>query len=228
MSTPNCRIVTNFQRPSREMVDLFADIPSSNIGDVMNRMACMAPRIRPFNNCPLLGPAFTVKAKAGDILFLHKATMLARPGDVLVVDGQGSLDAALTGELMTTFCRKKGIAGIVIDGSVRDVGALRSYTDFAVYAAGVTPTGPLKIGGGEIGTPVTCGNIVVRPGDILAGDEDGVVVIPQESAREIAKLAKANMEREQGILDRLNADGTWDRPWVDEMLRSIGCAGLDG
>lgn len=228
MPKPNNCIVSGHQRPSRDLLSRFAGIPVSNIGDVMGTLSCMAPRIHPFNNCPLLGPAFTVKVRAGDILILHKAITLAQPGDVIVVDGQGYTDVALTGELMTTFCRKKGLGGMVIDGSIRDAAAIRAYTDFPVYAVGVTPKGPLKVGGGEIGTPIACGGVCIHPGDILAGDDDGVVVISQQHAMAVADLAEANMERERGIMERLEKDGSWDRPWIDEKLKDTGCDGVDG
>jgi regulator of RNase E activity RraA len=220
---PNNRIISTFPRPDRTLVARFAGLPVSNIGDVMNRLACFAPRIRPVNNAPLLGTALTVKTRPGDILFIHKALDLAKPGDVLVIDGRGDLTIAIVGGLMTAYARKKGLAGMIIDGSVRDVDAMRKLTDFSIYASGVSPNGPTKIGGGEIGTAISCGDIMVNPGDIIVGDPDGVVAVNPAFAESVIEQTKAYLAREQGIYERIQKDGTWDRAWVDEALKAIGC-----
>lgn len=223
---PNNQICPHFSRPDKSLIDAFRGIPVANIGDVMNRNACLSPTLQPLNSAPLLGSAITIKTRAGDILFVHKAIDLAQPGDVLVIDGQGDLTYAILGELMTTLARKKGVAGAIVNGSVRDVAALRALTDFPVYAAGVSPNGPLKIGGGEIGTPLSCAGQSIAAGDILVGDADGVVVINPQCADRVAQLAKQNMLREQGIYDSLLRGEAWPRPWVDEILAQNGCEGL--
>lgn len=219
MSLPNNQINTNFTRPAKALLEQFKGVPVANIGDAMNRMACLSSRIFPLNNAPLLGSALTVKTRAGDILYIHKAIDIAQPGDVLVIDGQGDLNYAIMGELMANLARNKGIAGVVIDGSIRDANALRAFTDFPVYCAGITPNGPSRVGGGEVGTSISCGGQCVQSGDIVVGDEDGVVVISPLQAEEVLSLAKTNMAREQEIYERLMRGESWDRPWVDDAFK---------
>lgn len=181
----------------------------------------MNTRIRPFNETPLIGSAFTVKTRTDDNLMLHKAIDMAVPGDIIVVDAQGDTTHAITGELMVMWAQKRGIAGMVIDGAIRDAGAIRKLT-IPVYAAGVTPAGPYKDGPGEINVPVSCGGVTVKPGDILVGDEDGIVVIDPHYAPEILEKARKTMEKEAGVMADIK-NGTWDRSWVDRELRARGC-----
>ena len=161
----------------------------------------MRPEIIPFNDKPLLGPAFTVKVPAGDNLMLHRALDLAKPGDIIVVDGEGYGHRSLMGEMMLDYAVRRGIAGFVIDGMVRDGGALKD-APIPFYAVGTTPQGPYKNGPGEINVPIACGGQVVFPGDILAGDEDGIVVIRPEWAEELAELAVEKHEKELIELDK--------------------------
>lgn len=189
------RIFQDFKRPDPELVQKFSGIPSSNIGDMLNRLSCMRPNIVPFNDKPLLGVAFTVKAPAGDNLVLHRALDLAKPGDIIVVDGEGESTRSLMGEMMLDYAVRRGIGGFVIDGMVRDGSALRS-APIPIYAIGLTPQGPYKNGPGEINVPIACGGQVVFPGDILVGDEDGIVVIHPEFAEELAEEAIVKHEKE--------------------------------
>ncbi len=189
------RIYRDFKRPSPELVRRFAGIPSSNIGDMLGRLSCMSSELYPFNDKPLLGPAFTVKAPAGDNLVLHRALDLAKPGDIIVVDGEGCRNRAIMGEMMLNYAVKRGIGGFVIDGVVRDGNALRN-APIPFYATGLTPQGPYKNGPGEINVPIACGRQVVFPGDILVGDEDGIVVIRPQWAEELADVAAAKHESE--------------------------------
>lgn len=196
------RIYKDFKRPDRELVQQFAGIPSSNIGDMLQRLSCMRHEIAPFNDHPLLGVAFTVKAAAGDNLILQKALDLARPGDIIVVDGEGCKDRSLMGEMMMDYAAKRGIGGFVIDGAVRDANALKNGP-IPFYASAVTPQGPYKNGPGEINVPIACGGQVVFPGDILVGDEDGIVVIRPEYAKELVELVhKKHAGEERELADR--------------------------
>ncbi len=226
MSNPGFRIKKNFERPSQEIIDKFAKLPVANIGDAMNRMSCMKSRVRPLNKTPLCGPAFTVRARACDVLLMHKSLDLAKPGDVIVVDVQGDTTYAIPGELMAEWARDKGIKGFIVDGCVRDLDTLSEMKDFAVYAAGINPNGPMKVGGGEIGFPISCGGIVVNPGDIIVGDQDGIAVISPQDADVVYEKAHANFVRESKIKEDIKA-GTWDRKWIDEALEQYGCEFVD-
>jgi len=226
MSNAGFRIFTKIHRPSRELVEQFKGLPVANIADEMNRFSCVDARIKPLNGIPLLGTAFTVKARAGDNLMFHKALDMAQPGDIIVVDGQGDLVNSLTGEIMMRQVLKNGISGVVVDGAVRDVEALRDMP-FAIYAAGATPKGPYKDGPGEINVPVCCGGVVVNPGDILVGDADGIVVISPSDAPAIAEKAKAKARQEQATFKAIE-EGTVNRAaYSDEAFRKRGCEIID-
>lgn len=220
MSNVGFRIFPNCNRPSKELIDSFSGLPVANIADTMSRMSCMDAKIRPISNVPLLGPAFTVKSRPGDNLLLHKALDLAMPGDIVVVDAQGDLTNSVMGELMTLWAKKRGIGGFIIDGAIRDVGALKKM-DIPIYAAGVTPAGPYKDGPGEINVPVSCGGVVVHPGDILVGDEDGIVVIIPSDAKEIVEKSKAKSRVELKTMEEI-ANMAWDRTWIDKALEERG------
>ncbi|CUH96813.1 hypothetical protein P22_2924 [Propionispora sp. 2/2-37] len=224
MSNVGLRIYLEFNRPPRALVEGFAGIPVANIADNMNRMSCMDARIRPINETALLGPAFTVRSRPGDNLMLNKALDLAQPGDIVVVDVQGDLTHSVMGELMALWGRKRGIGGFIIDGAIRDVGALKTM-DIPIYAAGVTPAGPYKDGPGEINVPVVCGGVAVHPGDILVGDEDGVVVINPFDAEGLLEKSRATLRKEDAILNDID-NMTWDRTWIERILKERGVAVL--
>ena len=219
------RIYTKINRPPQELVEEFRGLPAANIADEMNRFGCMDARIKSVNGAPLLGTAFTVKAPAADNLLLHKAIDMAQPGEVILVDVQGNLTNSLIGEIMLRQAIKRNIAGIIVDGAIRDIEALRQM-NIPIYAAGCTPKGPYKNGPGEINAPISCGGVAVFPGDIIVGDADGVVVISPKDAPVVVKKAKAKFLEEQEKF-RAIAAGTLDRSWVDKSLMEQGCEILD-
>jgi len=220
MANVGFRIFPHSNLPSKALIEGFTGIPVANIADSMNRMSCMNAKIRPINNVPLLGPAFTVKSRPGDNLLLSKALDLAQPGDIIVVDVQGDLTNAVMGELMTLWAQQREIGGVIIDGAIRDVGALKTM-NIPIYAAGVTPAGPYKDGPGEINVPISCGGVVVHPGDIIVGDEDGIVVIKPQDAEEVLEKSKEKSRIECQIKIDIG-NKAWDRAWVDEFLEERG------
>lgn len=127
------------------------------------------------------GPAFTVEVRPGDNLMIHAAIALAQPGDVLVIDGKGDQTAALMGTLMLSACKKRGLAGVIVDAAIRDKLEILEL-DFPVFSAGFNPAGPTKYVPGRINHPISAGGAVVNPGDLVVGDADGVVVIEREKA----------------------------------------------
>ena len=222
MTNPGFRIKMSVPRPPSSLVEKFGTLPVANIGDVMNRLNCMDARIKQINSVALLGCAFTVKVRKGDNLLFHKAIDMASPGDVIVIDAQGDTSYAITGELMISWLRRRGVSGLIIDGCIRDADFVRGITDFPVYAVGINPNGPLKEGGGEINFPITCGGVVVAPGDIVVGDADGVIVIDPEDGEEVLKKAQQKQESEVKAKKAIEAL-SWDRSWVDESLQAKGC-----
>lgn len=208
MSDIGNRVFAEIKRLPHEMIEAFRGIPSSNINDEMNRLYCMHDYIRLLNSnhaVQLLGTAFTVKVPIGDNLFFHQALDMALQGDIIVVDGGSGNNRSLAGEIMMRFAQYKGIAGIVVDGCLRDFDALRNMK-MPIYCAGISPQGPYKNGPGEINAPIACGGQVVFPGDILVGDADGIVVIHKEDAAEMAKLAIKKKSSEDKVFETMDAD----------------------
>ncbi len=142
-----------------------------------------------------------------------------------MVDAQGDITNSITGELMITLMQELGISGLIVDGAIRDLGAIKEM-DFPVYAAGVQPKGPYKDGPGEINVPISCGGVVVNPGDILVGDDDAVVAILPKDAPELLQKAKATVAKEAGIMESIK-NNKWDRSWVDKVLREKDCEFID-
>lgn len=217
-----CRIVTGYKRPSAALVKRFENLPVANIDDCMNRLAAVHQDIRPMNKAKLLGTAFTVKVPQGDNLMFHKAMDMAMPGEVIVIDAGGMDNRAIFGELMINYCKLRGLAGVIVDGTIRDFDTL-SQMDFPVYARGINPNGPYKNGPGEIGTTISFGGQIVHPGDIIVGDADGIIIICPDEAEELADKADAVLIKENGIMETMDKDGTYCRPWVDEKLQELGC-----
>ena len=213
-------IVKDFKRPDKELVEKFKGVAVANLDDVMNRISSVHESITPINKSPLLGTAFTVKVPEGDNLMFHVAMDLAKPGDVIVIDAGGDTRRSIFGELMVTYCSSRGINGIVVDGSVRDVDAMEKLEDFAIYAKGVTPDGPYKNGPGEVNTPVVCGGQVVFPGDIVLGDADGVLFVRPSEAEDLLEKVKVIENNEKKILETMAKDGTYIRPWVAPKLEA--------
>ncbi len=165
---------------------------------------------------PMAGTAVTVRTRAGDNLAIHRAFDFCRPGDVLVIDGGGELSQALMGDIMASYAESLGVQGLVIDGAIRDVGAIRQR-DFPVYARGVTHRGPYKNGPGEINVPVTVGRMVVNPGDIVVGDEDGLLAIAPGDVDSVIAGARKQGAKEAAALQSI-AEGRFDRAWVRAHL----------
>ena len=199
------RIFTEIERPKKEIIEMFRGLPSSNINDEINRLYCMHDYIRllnPSKAVQLLGTAITVKAPIGDNLMFHQALDMALPGDIIVVDGGSGNNRSLAGEIMLRFACQKGLAGVVVDGCLRDLDGIETLS-MPVYAKGITPQGPFKNGPGEINVPIAVGGQVVFPGDILVGDRDGIVVIRPQDAEEIAIVAREKKAKEDKTFETM-------------------------
>ncbi|MCA1442651.1 RraA family protein [Ensifer sp. IC4062] len=220
------RILERRRRVSAAMVEKFLDLPVANVSDVMSRMTAGGAVLRPLHASGVLaGAAFTVKTRPGDNLMIHKALLIAGPGDVIVVDAGGDLTNALVGELMLSHARAIGVTGVVINGAVRDYGWIKSNT-FPVYAAGITHRGPYKDGPGEINVPISLGGMIIEPGDLVLGDDDGLAGIPFDQVEDVYAKAKAKSEAEAKTLANTLAGKLDPKLWVDESLRKLGCEGV--
>ncbi len=195
------------------------NIPTPIIGDCMERLVGTYNLRAVHGERRLVGFARTVRVPPGDNLYIHHALNNAQPGDVIVVDGNGDAQRALVGELMMLFAQSRGVAGFVIDGAIRDAAAFRD-ADFPCFAAGQTLRGPYKNGPGATQVSVTVDGMVVNPGDIIIGDEDGVIAIPQDRANAILVAARATLAKEEDTKRRI-AQGTSDRSWVDKRIAAV-------
>lgn len=206
-------------------VEKFKAIAVANISDSMNRMSHGGARIRPLHAGGVLsGVALTVRVRPGDNLMIHAALNRAKPGDVLVVDGDGDLTNALMGELMLSHAQQLGLAGVVLSGAVRDYGWIRQNT-FPVFAAGITHRGPYKNGPGEVNATIALDGMVIEPGDLIVGDDDGVVCVPFEQTEVIFAAADKKQQGEAKTMAAIQA-GTVDRSWVERALAEAGCEGI--
>ncbi|MCR8630025.1 RraA family protein [Paenibacillus radicis (ex Xue et al. 2023)] len=217
------RIQPRRQLPDLQLLEQFQDVVTPHISDNINRLFASCSQLRPYHaGGKLIGVALTVKTRPGDNLLTHKAIDMALPGEVIVVDAGGDLTNSIIGEIMTRLAEKQGITGFVIDGAIRDSGAI-GQRSFPVYARGVTHRGPYKDGPGEINVPVSIGGMTVNPGDIIIGDEDGLVAVPVEIADALLEKVRQTQKIEDDIISTLEAGGSINRDWVDEMLKQKGC-----
>jgi len=223
------RIYLKRNMPDHDIMMQFKNIPASNTADCMGRSCAMNPRIHLVSSPKdqmMVGPAFTVKCRAGDNLALHAALNLCNEGDVLVVSNEEDNTRALMGEVMMAYLYlQKKVAGIVLDGPIRDIDEIGKW-DFPVYATGTTPGGPYKEGPGEVNVPIACGGISVEPGDIILADPDGVIVIPRNDAATILEDAKKFQAADEGKLEKTR-QGTINRGWVDKALEDKGFEFID-
>ena len=212
----------DFERVSPEVVKKASAFAASILADVAGRRGTVDGRIRPLSTSTrLAGPAFTIEIRPGDNLMIHAAMAMAKPGDILVVDGKADGNCALMGSIMLTACKKLGLGGVVLDGAHRDTEELLAL-GFPVYSIGSNPNGPTKYIPGRINWPISCGGVAISPGDLVVGDADGVVVIEREKAASMMDLAGQKVaDEQQRIADILSGKGI--RPkWLDGALRGAG------
>jgi RraA family protein len=223
---PGFRVRRNIQRPDPSLIDRFREFESPDISDVMNRLYTMASAIHNVaNDKPLIGPACTVKVFPGDNLMVHKALDIAKPGDVIVVDASGSYMNGIIGDLVSTKATHRRIAGFVIDGLIRDWPGIKEL-GIPVFARGKTPIGPLHRGPGEINFPVSCGGIVVLPGDIIVGDQNGVTVVRADFAEVVLGRLTAQREAQAKYQNDVRK-GIFSNAWVDRLLDESDCQFVD-
>ena len=212
----------DFERVAPDTVRQASTYAASILADVAGRRGTMDGRIAPLApTMRVCGPAFTVEVRAGDNLMIHAAMALAKPGDVLVIDGKADRSCALMGSIMLTACKALGLAGVVLDASIRDTEELRDL-GFPVWAIGANPNGPTKNIPGRINWPISCGGVAVRPGDLIAGDADGVVVIERERAASLLPLAAQKVADERQRIADIKSGKSIRPKWLDGALRAAG------
>lgn len=197
--------------------EAWAQIPTTIASDVSGGRLLMDPNlrpVRPLGSARLLGPAVTARCEPGDIGAAFHVIEHAKAGDVVVIDAGASLQTAVVGEHLCGVARRRGLAGLIANGAVRDVAALAAWMDFPVFALGRTARGPVSIERGAVNGNIVCGGVPVRPHDLVLGDDDGLIVIPREEAEHW--LAKAR--------EKLALEQQWDRQLSagDSMLKVFG------
>lgn len=188
------------------LVRRFAELPVANVADAMERLhVCDSAIQAMWTGARVCGRAYTVLTRTGDNAFIHAALPEIAEGEVMVVAGGADTSRALIGELIAGRAAVRGVGGFVIDGAVRDADAIQ-VLGMPVFARAVTPAGPYKNGPGQLQVPVAIGGVVVRPGDLVLGDADGVAVVHVERAEEIATAAEAIHANEIVKLAVIEAD----------------------
>ena len=200
-------VVPDFERPSADDVRAAAAIQPATLHEAAGKVGALPSQLKPVHaHFKLCGPAFTVHGPGIDNLWLHRALALAQPGDVLVAHVSGSFEAGYWGEVMSTMAKQRGLAGVVIDGCVRD-GALLADIGVPIFSRGLCLKGTGKDFGaiGWINAPVLIGDVTVHPGDLVSGDGDGLVVIPRAALPAAIAGSHAREAQEVEILARLRA-----------------------
>lgn len=218
------KIITEIQRPKQEIIERLKGIPQTAfVADAFSFFYTVDPKIRILNKKEgmlIVGVAFTVRTRPSDNLVVHKAMDIAQPGDVIVIDAKGNLDYPMIGYNIATYGMRKSLAGFVIDGVVRDLAEIEKM-DFPIFARGTNLNGVFRDGPGEINVPISCGGVVVTPGDIVFGDKDGVIIVPQEEAENVLEKAKKVIRKEKELIANAS-NNEYDRAWVDKRLSEKG------
>lgn len=189
-------VITKFKRPSPKIVSLFRQFGAATVYEASGRNGSVDPRIKPLNRgMRLLGPALTVRCHPKDNLMLHKALQIAQPGDIIVADTGGYPNAGYFGDLMATSAIAKQVGGLAIDGSVRDSSGIIEM-GFPVFSRGTCMRGTVKDTLGVVNHNIVFGDVVVSPGDLVVGDDDGIVVVPQAKLEDVLEATRRRVEKE--------------------------------
>lgn len=214
-------IIRDFERVPANIVQEASTFQPAILADVAGRRGAMHGRIKALRpSMKLAGTAFTVEVRPGDNLMIHAAMAMAKPGDVLVIDGKGDQTAALMGTIMMSACKKLGIAGVVIDGAARDSLEIEEM-NFPVFSVGTNPNGPTKMVPGRIGHSVSVGGVMVHAGDFVIGDADGVVVVEREKIEGLLPSAAKKVKDEAARIEAIQGGDT-NAKWLDAALRAAG------
>ncbi|WP_254615802.1 RraA family protein [Cupriavidus basilensis] len=215
-------MVRDFARVRPDLIEQASRFAASIFADVAGRRGGMHGRIAPLDRASrFCGTALTVEVRPGDNLMIHAAMALAKPGDVIVVDGKGDQSCALMGAIMTNQCKALGVAAVVLDAASRDADEIREL-GFPMYSVGTNPNGPTKLVPGRVNHPIQCGGVTVRAGDLVIGDADGVVVVEREKVAELIGRAAEKVAAERKRIDGIRSGQALRPAWLDASLRAAG------
>jgi 4-hydroxy-4-methyl-2-oxoglutarate aldolase len=196
---------------------------------VAGRAALLGARMRPLSEGQprIAGPAVTAFCWPGDNLMMHRALYLAQPGDVLVVVCHAELSGAQWGDLATRYALRKGLAGVIVQGCVRDVDLVREL-GLPLWSTHIWPIHPDKRGHGLVNAPVVCEGVAVRPGDLIVADGDGVICVPRDDAASVVEAALAKMRKEDEVADKVNQGAAvWDLSGAAAMYAELPVEEVD-
>ncbi|AYL34611.1 MULTISPECIES: 4-carboxy-4-hydroxy-2-oxoadipate aldolase/oxaloacetate decarboxylase [Streptomyces] len=216
-------VVTNPPKAEAEDVEALAGYGVATISEAMGRTGLLGPGIRPIQQgVRVAGTAVTVLSWPGDNLMIHAAVEQCGEGDILVVTTTSPSTDGMFGELFATALRRRGVRGLVIDAGIRDTQELREL-GFAAWSRAVSAQGTVKATGGSVNVPVAVDGRVIRPGDVIVADDDGVVVVPRESARRVAEASEAREKKEAASRAAfIEGQLGLDRYGLRERLKELG------
>lgn len=217
-------VIRNFERPATELLEQIKPFPPSTLHEAQGRSGALTSLIKPiYPGMRACGPAFTVSCHPGDNMMLITAISLAKPGDVLIVSAGDHPEQGGFGEVLSTACMAKGIVGLVTDAGVRDGPAIRAR-GFNVFCYGLSMKGTVKETLGTINHPIVIGGVLVRPGDIVSADDDGVVIVPQENIADVCAKSQAREDKEAEVMKALEAGGDiLELSGIGKVLQSKNC-----
>jgi 4-hydroxy-4-methyl-2-oxoglutarate aldolase len=223
---PALTVRRNFERPSAELVARLKEVPTGWIVDANGRRGALDYRIRPITRAVrFCGVALTVHTRPRDNLAPYAAIEYARPGDVMVVAAEAYEEASVVGDILVGMAKNQGVAALVTDGMVRDVDGLNAV-GIPVFARGLSPNSPYKDGPGSIGLPISIGGVTVEAGDVVAGDQDGIVVVARAAlASVVAALDEVRVKEHK--MEQLVAQGAKLPPGMDKLISEKGVRYVD-
>ncbi|CAN7493767.1 4-carboxy-4-hydroxy-2-oxoadipate aldolase/oxaloacetate decarboxylase [Variovorax sp. LjRoot290] len=211
------------QKTSQQLLDTLRQLGAATVYEAQGAKGALDSGMKPIDpTVRLAGPAFTVDCRPADNLMLHYAVQKAQPGDVLVVDAKGFMEAGPWGDVLTIQAMKVGIAGLVINGCVRDANLIIEL-GFPVFCRGLSIKGTAKNQPGRVNVPVSIGDVMIHPGDIIVGDRDGLAVVPQGEVESTTAASLAREEKEATQREAI-AQGrfTSDLLGLTDTLRRLG------
>lgn len=197
------KIVRRIQRPNAEAIKILGSAGVATVHEAQGRSGLLRPYMRPiYPTARVAGPAVTVSCQPGDNLMIHASIEVCHPGDILVVVTTSESTDGMFGELLGVSCQAHGIAGLIIDSGVRDTAELATM-GFPVWAKAVSAQGTVKSTAGDVNIPVVCAGAMINPGDVIVADADGVVVVPRETAGQVAQASEQRIAKEERSRQRL-------------------------